>query len=104
LQGSDDLLEQYHKHVDADDDHCREHLRKLFVGGLTYATTDAMLREFYKQYGEVVDCGVVRDPVENRSRGFGFVAFASGMQVGVCVYVSIEKSVFVGTVRLHVAN
>ncbi len=46
---------------------------KLFVGKLSYDTTDATLLELFKQYGDVVSASVIMDKVTNRSRGFGFV-------------------------------
>lgn len=52
-----------------------EHLRKLFVGGLSGETTDESLRKFYSKWGNVVDSIVMKDPVTKRSRGFGFVTF-----------------------------
>lgn len=35
------------------------------------------LHNFYSQWGDVVDCIVIRDPQTKCSRGFGFVTFAS---------------------------
>lgn len=52
-------------------------LRKLFIGGLNHETTDEQLRQFYSQWGTVVDCIVIRDPLTKYSRGFGFVTFAT---------------------------
>lgn len=52
-------------------------LRKLFIGGLNHETTDEQLRQFYSQWGKVVDCIVIRDPITKYSRGFGFVTFAT---------------------------
>lgn len=46
---------------------------KLFVGKLSFDTTDASLLEFFKQYGEVTSATVIMDKITNRSRGFGFV-------------------------------
>ncbi len=54
---------------------------KLFLGGLTYGTTDEMLREFYSQWGELVDVIVMRDAATKRSRGFGFVTYAQQTQL-----------------------
>lgn len=51
--------------------------RKLFVGGLP---TDVTVREFtpfFEQFGEVIDSVVMHDRQSRRSRGFGFVTFAS---------------------------
>ncbi|VDN02258.1 unnamed protein product [Thelazia callipaeda] len=50
-----------------------EQFRKMFIGGLSSTTTDEALKEFYSQWGELVDCIVMRDPATKRSRGFGFV-------------------------------
>uniref|UniRef100_A0A914I360 RRM domain-containing protein n=1 Tax=Globodera rostochiensis TaxID=31243 RepID=A0A914I360_GLORO len=51
--------------------------RKLFIGGLNHETTDEQLSDYYSQWGQVVDCIVIRDPVTRQSRGFGFVTYAS---------------------------
>uniref|UniRef100_A0A8C7FES0 DAZ-associated protein 1 n=1 Tax=Oncorhynchus kisutch TaxID=8019 RepID=A0A8C7FES0_ONCKI len=49
--------------------------RKLFVGGLDWSTTQETLRNYFSQYGEVVDCVIMKDKTTNQSRGFGFVKF-----------------------------
>ena len=49
--------------------------RKLFVGGLSWNTTDEGLRGAFARYGVVVEAKVVTDRETGRSRGFGFVAF-----------------------------
>ncbi|XP_061884114.1 DAZ-associated protein 1 isoform X6 [Entelurus aequoreus] len=48
---------------------------KLFVGGLDWSTTQETLRNYFSQYGEVVDCVIMKDKTTNQSRGFGFVKF-----------------------------
>lgn len=45
----------------------------IYVGNLSYNTTDASLREAFEQYGTVDQAKVVFDKMTNRSRGFGFV-------------------------------
>jgi len=54
-----------------------EVLRKLFIGGLNYETTDEGLKTYFEQFGEVVDCIVMKYKDTNRSRGFGFVTYSS---------------------------
>ncbi|VDK66688.1 unnamed protein product [Onchocerca ochengi] len=56
---------------------CPPQPRKLFIGGLSHETTDDQLRQYYSQWGTVVDCIVIRDPQTKYSRGFGFVTFAT---------------------------
>ncbi len=50
---------------------------KLFVGSLSYNTTDATLEEFFAQAGNVVSAKVIMDRDTNRSKGFGFVEMGS---------------------------
>ncbi|XP_029637364.1 heterogeneous nuclear ribonucleoprotein A1 isoform X2 [Octopus sinensis] len=48
---------------------------KLFIGGLNYSTTEEGLKSHFEQWGEIVDCVVMRDLTTKRSRGFGFVTY-----------------------------
>lgn len=50
---------------------------KLFVGGLSFYTTEKALTEAFSRFGEVVEVKVVMDRVSQRSKGFGFVQYAS---------------------------
>ena len=50
---------------------------KLFIGGLAWATDDARLNEAFAQYGDITEAKVIVDRETGRSRGFGFVSFAS---------------------------
>ncbi|OGD74618.1 MAG: RNA-binding protein [Candidatus Coatesbacteria bacterium RBG_13_66_14] len=49
---------------------------KLFVGSLSWDTTDQSLREAFERFGEVVEAKVITERDSGRSRGFGFVTFA----------------------------
>jgi RNA recognition motif-containing protein len=50
---------------------------KLFVGGISWDTTDANLSAFFAQAGQVVSASVITDRMTGRSKGFGFVEMAS---------------------------
>jgi cold-inducible RNA-binding protein len=52
--------------------------KKLFVGGLSWNTTDQGLRDAFSRFGEVSDAKVITDRDTGRSRGFGFVTFSDG--------------------------
>ncbi|KAG0282356.1 hypothetical protein BGZ97_009018, partial [Linnemannia gamsii] len=58
---------------------------KLFIGGLSWNTTDDSLRHGFGQVGEVVDAIVVKDRETGRSRGFGFVTFADSNGVEAAI-------------------
>ena len=50
--------------------------KKLFIGGLSWDTTDEGLRQAFASYGEITEAKVITDRDTGRSRGFGFVTFA----------------------------
>jgi RNA recognition motif-containing protein len=47
--------------------------KNLYVGGLSFDTTDDGLRTFFEQAGTVESASVITDRDSGRSRGFGFV-------------------------------
>ena len=51
--------------------------RKLYVGNLSYNTTDESLHQFFAQYGNVESAKVIMDRETGRSKGFAFVEMAS---------------------------
>ncbi len=52
-------------------------MKKLFVGGLSWGTTDEGLQGAFSRFGEIVEAKVITDRETGRSRGFGFVTFAN---------------------------
>lgn len=53
---------------------------RLFVGGLSWDTTDDKLREFFSQVGSVVSATVIKDRFTGKSKGFGFVEMSSDQE------------------------
>ena len=51
--------------------------QKLYVGNLSYNTTDESLRDAFAEAGTVTSSTVIRDKMSGRSRGFGFVEMDS---------------------------
>ncbi|KAL4824634.1 hypothetical protein H8958_002666 [Nasalis larvatus] len=68
-----------------------EQLRKLFIGGLSFETTDESLRSHFEQWGTPTDCVVMRDPNTKRSRGFGFVTYATVEEVDAAMNARPHK-------------
>ena len=54
---------------------------KLYVGNLSYETTEQALRELFMQAGTVVSVAVIKEPGTNRSKGFAFVEMSSQSEV-----------------------
>jgi cold-inducible RNA-binding protein len=53
---------------------------KLYVGNLSFNTTDPDLRDLFAQYGAVEDVHLVTDRGTGRSRGFAFVTMSSAAE------------------------
>ena len=50
---------------------------KLYVGNLSYETTEQGLRELFMQAGNVISVALIKDRETQRSKGFGFVEMGS---------------------------
>jgi RNA recognition motif-containing protein len=50
---------------------------KLYVGNLSFKTTEDQLRQLFSQHGDVTSASLVMDRETGRPRGFGFVEFAN---------------------------
>jgi RNA recognition motif-containing protein len=46
---------------------------KIYVGNLSFKTSETQLRELFEQHGEVASASLVMDRETGRPRGFGFV-------------------------------
>uniref|UniRef100_S4RUR6 Heterogeneous nuclear ribonucleoprotein A0 n=1 Tax=Petromyzon marinus TaxID=7757 RepID=S4RUR6_PETMA len=64
-----------------------EQQRKLFIGGLSFETTEESMQKHFEQWGTLTDCVVMRDPHTKRSRGFGFVTYMSAEEVDAAMEV-----------------
>ncbi|HEX2992668.1 MAG TPA: RNA-binding protein [Anaerolineales bacterium] len=50
---------------------------KLYVGNLSYQTTEQSLRDLFMQAGNVVSVALIKEPGTQRSKGFAFVEMSS---------------------------
>jgi len=58
---------------------------KLFVGSLSFNTTDDSLQAAFAEFGKVVSANVIVDRDNNRSKGFGFVEFETAEEAQAAV-------------------
>ncbi|XP_064219800.1 heterogeneous nuclear ribonucleoprotein A1-like [Aotus nancymaae] len=68
-----------------------EQLRKLFIGGLSFETTDESLRSHFEQWGTLTNCVVMRGPNTKCSRGFGFITYATVEEVDAAMNARPHK-------------
>ncbi|KAH6652696.1 hypothetical protein BKA67DRAFT_298612 [Truncatella angustata] len=62
----------------------QEKTSKIFVGGVSQDTTEAEFKDYFAQFGRVVDATLMMDKDTGRPRGFGFVTFESEAGVDNC--------------------
>lgn len=77
---------------------------KLFVGGLPWAVDDAELQEVFAPYGEVTSARVVTDKFTGKSRGFGFVEYATDEQAQAAIDALNESELGGRTIHVNVAR
>jgi len=59
--------------------------KKLYVGSLSYNTTEDGLKDFFSQAGSVVSAAIITDKISGRSKGFGFVEMTTEEEAGKAV-------------------
>ena len=54
--------------------------QKLYVGNLSYTTTEDQIRELFAQVGEVASVSLITDRETGRAKGFGFIEMSTAEQ------------------------
>jgi cold-inducible RNA-binding protein len=78
--------------------------QKLFIGGLSFSTTDERLRELFATAGTVESAAVVTDRDTGRSRGFGFVEMSTAEEAAEAVKKFNGQEVDGRTLKVELAN
>ncbi len=53
---------------------------KIYVGNLSFSTTEDSLNALFSNYGEIQECAVITDRDTGRPRGFAFVTMPDDAQ------------------------
>ena len=67
--------------------------KKLYVGGLSYNTTEATLKETFSQAGTVESAAIITDKFSGRSKGFGFVEMSSDEEAKKAIEMFNDKDI-----------
>ncbi len=78
--------------------------KKVFVGGLSWNTSDDTLRQAFERFGHVDEAKVVQDRDTGRSRGFGFVTFADDQGAQMAISGMDGKELDGRTVKVNEAE
>lgn len=58
---------------------------KIYVGNLSFDTSEGALRDLFAQHGEVEEAVIINDRDTGRSRGFGFVTMPDSGQAQAAI-------------------
>jgi cold-inducible RNA-binding protein len=67
--------------------------QKLYVGNLSYDTTEGSLRTLFAEYGEIESVNVIMDRETGRPKGFAFVEMATDQAAQAAISALNGKSV-----------
>jgi len=78
--------------------------KKLYVGGLSYNTTDATLKTSFEAAGTVESATIIMDKMTNRSKGFGFVEMSTEEEAQKAIEMFDGKELDGRTVKVNEAK
>lgn len=78
--------------------------KKIYVGNLSYSTTEETLRNQFSQFGEVETVTIIMDKITNRSKGFGFVEMTDDEAARDAIFTLNLKDIDGRKVRVNEAE
>ncbi|MBL7021836.1 RNA-binding protein [Patescibacteria group bacterium] len=78
--------------------------KKLYVGNLSYSTTEDMLKESFGQAGSVESAVVITDKMSGRSKGFGFVEMSTPEEAQAAIEMWNDKEIDGRAVKVNEAR
>jgi len=66
---------------------------KLYVGNLPFSVDDEKLKELFSAHGKIEEATVIKDRFSGRSKGFGFVTFATKEEAEKAVKKMNDKEI-----------
>jgi len=68
-------------------------MKKLFVGNLSFKTTDSDLKDLFSKAGEVTEAVIIMDRERGVSKGFGFVTMTNDAEANAAIEMWNGKEV-----------
>jgi len=76
----------------------------IYVGNLSYSSTEESVRQHFAQYGEVSAVRIIQDRETGRSRGFGFVEMPNDEEAKAAISALDGKDIDGRPVKLNEAQ
>ncbi len=77
---------------------------RLYVGNLSYSSTEGDLEELFQQAGTVVKCELMLDKFTSRSRGFAFVEMGTHEEANKAVEMLNDQDLQGRNLRVNIAK
>ena len=78
--------------------------KKLYVGGLSYETTEETLKNTFAAAGTVESATIIKDRMSGRSKGFGFVEMSTDEEAGKAIEMFNGKELEGRTLKVNEAR
>ena len=78
--------------------------KKIYIGNLSYSTTEDTLRNQFSQFGQVESVSIIMDKFTNKSKGFGFVEMTDEKEADDAIATLNQKEIDGRKVRVSVAE
>jgi len=78
--------------------------KKLYVGNLSYQTTEETLRELFSQAGTVDSIAMIMDRVTNQPKGFAFVEMNTQAEAEKAISMFNGKNVDAREIKVNIAR
>ena len=78
--------------------------KKLYVGNLSYDTTEDELNKLFSEFGEIVSVAIITDKFSGKSKGFGFVEMAKDEEAAEAIKQLNDKDVGGRNLRVNEAR
>ncbi|MDR1785470.1 MAG: RNA-binding protein [Spirochaetaceae bacterium] len=78
--------------------------QKIYVGNLSYGTTEEKLTSIFSQYGEVLSSVIIKDRFTDQSKGFGFVEMVEADAANAAIEALNGKDLDGRRVRVNIAE
>ena len=78
--------------------------KKLYVGSLSYSTTEQGLSEAFAQAGTVVSAAIIMDKMSGRSKGFGFVEMSTEEEAQAAIDLLNDKELDGRAIKVNEAR
>lgn len=79
-------------------------MKKIFVGNLSWKTSEEQLKEHFEKFGEVVSAKIVTDQMTGKSKGFGFVEMKDAEAAAAAIRELNDKPLLERNLRVSLAQ